>query len=122
MKLIAAVPLTFLLVACATERQLATLPASHFGPKAETEAACNAAGGSWEGSDEIIVAQRCSVPTPDAGKVCRDHSDCAGLCIAPFGTKSGARTQGACYPSYNFTGKCLTRLSNGRAEQTLCVD
>ena len=122
MKFIVAVSLIFLLVACATERELATFSASHLGPKAETVAACKAAGGSWEGSEEIIVSQRCSVPTSDAGKACRDHSDCAGLCIAPSGTKPGARTQGTCYHSYNFTSTCLTRVSKGRAEETLCVD
>mgnify|MGYP005750485733 CR=1 FL=1 len=122
MKYFTAVLISPLLVGCSSFKERAEIPASHFGPSANTEASCIAAGGEWEGSEQVIVGQRCSVPTPDAGKPCSDHSDCSGLCVALDNPKPGSRTQGTCYHSYNIAGPCLTRVSKGRAEWPLCVD
>ena len=98
-----------------------SLPGSHFGPVAESAADCSAVGGTWE-YRETAVRQRCSVPTPDAGKACTDHSECAGLCIAPSEAQAGSRTSGACHHTYNLGFTCLAGVSNGVAETILCVD
>jgi hypothetical protein len=98
-----------------------SLPDSHYGPVAESEAECSAVGGAWE-SRETAVRQRCSVPTPDAGKACKDHSGCAGLCIAPSDAKAGLPVEGVCHHTYNLGFTCLAGVSNGVAESTLCVD
>lgn len=98
-----------------------SLPDRHFGPVAETEVECSSVGGAWE-SRETAVRQRCSVPTPDAGRACRDHSECAGLCIAPAGVEAGSPTEGVCHNTYNLGFTCLAGVSNGVAETALCVD
>lgn len=52
----------------------------------------------------------CSMPTPDAGKICTDSSQCAGLCRAP----------GRCSAQTDEFG-CVELLEDGKP-MVICMD
>jgi hypothetical protein len=71
-----------LLIAGCTSSAGATLKATEV-PLRSTDvnekAPCEAQGGKWEqlGFDPY----RCNLPAPDAGQICQDSVECAGLCL-----------------------------------------
>lgn len=83
--------------------------------------ACAARGGQTLRAGRLQT-ERCVVPFPDAGKVCRDGDDCLGDCRAREpGPMEGTNLAGVCAPNELPFG-CHTPIENGRAQPTLCVD
>ena len=83
-------------------------------------AACERAGGRLK---PVCRAQRplCVIPYPDAGRPCRDASECAGDCLASVGTQMGERVQGTCERDNNPCG-CRSYVEDGRVVDGRCVD
>ena len=83
-------------------------------------AACARAGGQIK---PVCRAQRplCVIPYPDAGRPCRDASECAGDCLASVGTQMGERVQGTCERDNNPCG-CRSYVEDGRVVDGRCVD
>lgn len=63
----------------------------------------------------------CVIPYRDAGRACRNDSDCEGRCIAKGGGAPGQPATGQCQADSNPCG-CATLVDNGVVESTLCVD
>ncbi|ADC64191.1 hypothetical protein Alvin_3301 (plasmid) [Allochromatium vinosum DSM 180] len=82
--------------------------------------ACERAGGQIK---RVCLAQQpmCVIPYPDAGRPCRDASECAGYCLASFGAQIGERVQGTCEHDNNPCG-CRSYVENGRVVDGRCVD
>lgn len=71
--------------------------------------ACEAKGGSVTRG---LAGPACAMPTEDAGKPCRDGSECsAGICLA----------EGAQCPAQSLNFGCLPILEAGD-EVTICID
>ena len=83
-------------------------------------AACERAGGQIK---PVCLAQRplCVIPYPDAGRPCRDASECAGDCLASVGAQIGERVQGTCEHDNNPCG-CRFYVKDGRVVNGRCVD
>jgi hypothetical protein len=63
----------------------------------------------------------CVTPNSDAGKSCRDHSECEGSCEATEGTPEGAAAQGRCSKD-DYPCGCEQVISNGIAGAEACFD
>lgn len=83
-------------------------------------AACERAGGRIK---PVCRAQRplCVIPYPDAGRPCRNASECAGDCLASFGAEMGERVQGTCERDNNPCG-CRSYVEDGRVVDGRCAD
>ena len=84
---------------------------------------CSARGGRMQPVGRMQTMQ-CVIRYADAGKPCTDSDQCAGECRTADVTArpaEGAATAGVCQADSNRFG-CFTRVENGRAEATLCVD
>lgn len=83
--------------------------------------ACLTQGGDWR---RVGLAQRyaCVLSAPDAGRPCRDKSDCRFGCEY-FGppTTSGALVWGQCAAD-NLPFGCRSWVEGGRASPRFCVD
>ncbi|MBI5032993.1 MAG: hypothetical protein HZB51_20925 [Chloroflexi bacterium] len=93
------------------------------------KAICEAQGGKW-GKIGLSPTEQCNLPTPDAGKVCSDSSDCAGMCIANLSQtdydrvwkdKTVIQTNGKCTP-WRITVGCVPQVTNGKVQGILCID
>lgn len=83
-------------------------------------AACEAKGGHPE--MVLYYVESCVWPTRDAGKTCRDKSDCQGFCEAPFGTAFNDRAVGQCSKNASDrAGGCINHVENGRSTGDICV-
>ena len=85
-------------------------------------AACAKAGGALQ---PVCRMQKpmCVITFSDAGKTCSDGSECgSGRCVASEASapKPGPVT-GICAPTNNPCG-CYTRIEDGAAQATICVD
>src|SRR5688572_8958593 len=82
--------------------------------------ACKAKGGRPE--MVLYYVESCVWPTRDAGKSCRDKSDCQGFCEAPFGTEVGANAVGRCSKeAADRAGGCVNHVERGRSTGDMCV-
>ncbi|MEJ2795712.1 hypothetical protein WAE56_20100 [Iodobacter sp. LRB] len=108
--------IALLLSACTT----ATPPASKAPPsKAQS---CALEGGEIK-QGGIMGHSYCVKPYPDAGKTCRDSTDCQGKCLAELGTpqaEDGKQT-GHCQANTLPFG-CYAEVKNGNIGPGLCVD
>lgn len=106
----------FLIAACSPM----TVPDAT-APTQTAAEACAARGGSiWRVGR--LQTERCVVPFSDANKPCRDGDDCMGDCRAPeSGAREGTPATGVCAPN-DLPFGCNTRIEDGRALPTLCVD
>jgi putative hemolysin len=89
----------------------------------ESEAACNARGGKLRRVGRLQSVQ-CVVSYPDAGQRCTDGDDCRGDCrVTGNGAvpAEGAAAVGQCQQT-NMSFGCFTRVEDGKADATLCVD
>lgn len=87
----------------------------------ETEPACLAAGGTWR-REGLLGRWTCVMPHPDAGRPCTDGAQCLGDCRATGpSVRPGQPSAGVCQADSSPFG-CFTRVENGRAAATLCVD
>lgn len=117
MKRIFAAALLFGACACAPVAA-PTAPA----PQAENaQSACAARGGSLERVGRAQTLQ-CVVPYADAGRACRDGSECSsGNCQGAVDVAGQTNVTGQCQAS-NMAFGCYTRVVNGRADAAICVD
>jgi len=109
-----------LLMACAPQTTIgdgAGTPA----PGAEA-AACAARGGAMKQVGRM-QSWRCVVSYADAGKRCTDGDQCQGDCRIDgnSGIAPGAAAAGMCQASSDSFG-CHTRVEDGKAGPTLCID
>lgn len=90
---------------------------------------CEAQGGRW-GRIGLSPVEQCNLPTPDAGKVCSDSSDCTGMCIADLSKadydrvwrdKAVIQTSGKCAP-WRITVGCVPQVTNGKVQGIICID
>ncbi|MDP3802577.1 hypothetical protein [Brevundimonas sp.] len=98
-------------------------PAPVAVPESPTAADCLARGGRMQPVGRMQTMQ-CVAPYADAGKRCTDGDQCAGECRVADVTRrpaAGAAAVGQCQADNNSFG-CFTRVEDGRAEATLCVD
>lgn len=97
----------------ASVRQPETLTAAQ-------RAACKAKGGRPE--MVLYYVESCVWPTTDAGKTCRDKTDCQGFCEAPFGTAVDARAVGTCSKlASDRSGGCVNHVERGRSTGDMCA-
>lgn len=108
----------------------AAAQASAGGPRKASEAEradCSARGGAIVARG-MLGSATCAVPYADAGKVCRDKSDCQGECRATAGAgaspiRQGDTVVGRCDADSQAGFGCFSLVSNGRAAQPeICVD
>jgi len=84
---------------------------------------CVRRGGTMQAVGRMQTMQ-CVVRYADAGKRCTDGDQCAGECrVADVTARpaQGATVVGQCQADSNRFG-CFTRVEDGKAEATLCVD
>ena len=86
------------------------------------EAACAARNGTLQRVGRLQSVQ-CVIAYADAGKRCTDGDQCGGDCLLPEGASvaAGAAAAGVCAPTSNRFG-CATRVEDGKADATLCID
>ena len=87
----------------------------------ETEKVCERHGGNW---DKIgrQQAYACVLPASDAGKICKDSSECEVACVTENNqVGAGQKVSGVCLESTDLFG-CKAYVSQGIVEHTLCVD
>nr|WP_314437710.1 hypothetical protein [uncultured Brevundimonas sp.] len=85
-------------------------------------AACAARNGTMRQVGRLQSWQ-CVINYADAGKVCSSSSQCQGECRLPDGTEAamGAQATGVCQATSDRFG-CNTRVEDGKAGSTLCID
>lgn len=89
----------------------------------EAEAACTARGGKLRRVGRLQSVQ-CVVSYPDAGQRCTDGDDCQGDCRVDGNgaiPAEGAAVVGQCQQT-NMSFGCFTRVEDGKADATLCID
>jgi hypothetical protein len=66
---------------------------------------------------------QCVISYSDAGKSCSSGSQCSGDCRAKPGidTVPGQAVSGQCQTDSDRFG-CSTKVENGRAQATICID
>ncbi len=91
-------------------------------PGQSAEAACAARGGSLQPVGRMQSIQ-CVIRYADAGKRCTDGDQCGGDCLLAEinSVPAGAAAVGQCAPTSNRFG-CATRVEDGKADGTLCID
>lgn len=86
-------------------------------------AGCAARGGVVDTVGRL-QRQVCRIPYADAGKTCRNKSDCAGLCILDH-------EEGDQLPNDAATGRCqryatqfgcFSEVDGGQVKSTMCID
>lgn len=98
-------------------------PAAVAVPESAAAADCIRRNGTMQPVGRMRTMQ-CVVRYADAGKRCTDSDQCAGECRTADVTArpaQGATVAGICQADSNRFG-CFTRVEDGRAEATLCVD
>lgn len=98
-------------------------PAAAAVPESAAAADCLARHGTMEKVGRLQTLQ-CVIRYADAGKRCTDGDQCAGECrTADAGARpmEGTAAVGVCQATSNQFG-CFTRVEDGKAEPTLCVD
>ena len=86
-----------------------------------SESGCVAAGGEWS-REGRLGAWMCVMPYADAGRPCTDGDQCLGDCRArELGPAEARPVTGVCQANTSPFG-CFTRVEDGRAAATLCVD
>ena len=85
-------------------------------------ASCRAAGGLMKPVGRMQSLQ-CVLSYADAGKSCTSGTQCRGDCRAAPGSDAapGQPVAGYCQATSDRFG-CSTKIENGRAEATICID
>lgn len=102
----------------------ACTPTTEVASNGQTSAAitsCTQRGGEMTPVGRAQTLQ-CILTFADAGKPCTDGSQCQGDCLSEVRdqTETG-QVQGQCAPTSNRFG-CRTKIENGVAQPTLCID
>ncbi len=114
---------SFGLVGCSPTAEPATLSGASVGVAQTANAAeCARSGGALKPVGRLQTMQ-CVIAFADAGKNCTSGSECLGDCrAAQDAPVSPDRiVAGTCQPTNNRFG-CNTRVENGRAQSTVCID
>jgi hypothetical protein len=85
---------------------------------------CRAAGGEWSRfgvRDHLCGIYSCAARTKDAGKPCRNRSECEHLCVTHSSPRIGAEAKGEC-TAVSTTFGCFTHVDGGRIVGRVCVD
>lgn len=88
------------------------------------ELKCRAAGGEWARFGvfaHLCGIYSCAERTKDAGKPCRNRSDCEHLCITKAAPRIGAEVIGECTAVKTSFG-CSTHVDGGKIVGRVCVD
>jgi hypothetical protein len=88
------------------------------------ELECRSAGGEWARfgvRDHLCGIYTCAARTKDAGKPCRNRSECEHLCITKAAAGLGAEAVGECTAVKTSFG-CFTHVDGGRIVGRVCVD
>jgi len=121
MKTIALALATFTLAAC---QPAPTTAPTVLGPIHTLSASeCVERGGKMVAQGRLQQT-RCQMTFADAGKVCRDGDDCIGDCRitdAAATPREGQGARGQCQANTSPFG-CYTRIEDGQAQPTICVD
>ncbi|MCL6271851.1 hypothetical protein M3P05_18190 [Sansalvadorimonas sp. 2012CJ34-2] len=87
----------------------------------KTKLICEEKGGMWKKVGKL-QSFSCVLTAGDSGAACTDSSQCQIGCVWSGKTvPAGTEVTGQCAATTNLFG-CHTRVSNGRAEHTLCID
>ena len=91
-------------------------------PASADRAACDRRGGRMRRVG-MMGSWQCIVKYADAGKPCTDGDQCRGDCRADpaLTLREGDPARGVCQVNSDRFG-CFTRIEDGRAEPTLCID
>lgn len=81
---------------------------------------CAVKGGTLQ-MQGMLGCYGCLIKYADAGKTCRDHSDCQGSCYSVSGADFNAPATGQCSADNSPFG-CRQEIVNGKAKSMLCVD
>ncbi len=84
--------------------------------------ACAARNGEIR-QEGLLGTWRCVVPYADAGKACRDKTDCEGKCLLSpeSDAVTGAEAAGLCQANDSPFG-CYAEIVEGKVAAALCVD
>ena len=88
------------------------------------ELECRNAGGEWAKfgvRDHLCGIYSCAPRTKDAGKPCRNRSECEHLCITKAPARIGAEVLGECTAVKTSFG-CLTQVDDGKIVGRVCID
>jgi hypothetical protein len=88
------------------------------------ELECRAAGGEWARfgvRDHLCGIYTCAARTKDAGKPCRNRSECEHLCVTALPARIGAEVVGQCTAVRTSFG-CFTHVDGGKIAGRVCVD
>ena len=89
-------------------------------PTGEDVQACKARGGQMQRVC-LMGEWKCVERYADAGKVCRDKSECLGQCRYAGNAAPGSSVAGECQRTTDPCG-CFGIVENGKFTGTLCVD
>jgi hypothetical protein len=84
-------------------------------------AACAAAAGHIEKLGRTHGSY-CVKPFSDAGRECRNKSDCKGQCVAPITPHQGAKAAGRCQADDAPLYGCHAIVDHGKVVSALCID
>lgn len=90
---------------------------------AQTEGACDAAGGTW-GPGGFVQTPFCHCPTGQGDCPCENTGDCVAGCVAPLGDGSDGPCEGAqghC-AAWHVTFGCFCSFQEDGQAWGLCVD
>ena len=107
----------------ATEIDTTDVPPPVRVPESAEAAECQARGGEMRPQGRLQTLQ-CVISYADAGKRCTTGSDCLGDCRVEDVTAApaaGTPAVGQCQAVSGQFG-CYTKVENGKAEATICVD
>jgi hypothetical protein len=99
-------------------------PAIDAAEQKQKEAVCSVTGGQWARwgvRDHLCNIYSCVQRTRDAGKPCRNRSECEHVCMTKSATRIGEEVVGECSPLMTNFG-CHTHVDGGRIVGRLCVD
>ena len=88
------------------------------------EKECRAAGGEWSRfgvHDHLCGIYSCAARTKDAGRPCRNRSECEHLCVTTSPPRLGAEAVGEC-TAVRTTFGCFTHVNEGKIVGRVCVD
>jgi hypothetical protein len=88
------------------------------------ELECRNAGGEWARfgvRDHLCGIYSCAARTKDAGKPCRNRSECEHLCVTALPPRIGAEVVGHCTAVRTSFG-CFTHVDGGKIAGRVCVD
>jgi hypothetical protein len=115
----ASILLLFLVASCQTQpERFRTIALEDSYTQAELDR-CASLGGEIRmvGLD----AQGCVYRPKDAGKACRDGSECTGSCEAPRDVPATTAVTGVCSDTSRRFG-CANRVEDGKADGWVCAD